>query len=124
MASARALEEVGRWLGVSVCLALVPAWLVFIDRGLRLENGLEMRTLVLIAVLLGLALVGAVASWRRSVGWMLAVALVSFVPIGFYFLLGRGPARLIGGLYAAFLLAAASAWAGHRAAGRRPHSTG
>jgi hypothetical protein len=105
-------------------LALVPAWLLFIDRGLRLEDGLEMRTLVLIAVLLGLLVLGSVAAWRRAEGWMLAVALVSFVPIGFYFLLGRGPARLIGGLYAAFLVAAVSARAGRRTAGRRPDSTG
>lgn len=118
MVKGRALQQLGRWLGVSACLALVPFWLVFVHRGLQLENGLQLRTIVLVGVLVCLALVGAAASWRLAVGWMLSVALVSFVPIGMYFLLSRGLARLIGATYVVFLLAVAAAWAGRRAVDR------
>ena len=118
MARGRVLQVVGRWVGVTVCLALVPAWIVFTDRALRLENGLQMRTIVLIGVFLLLALVGAIASWRQAVGLMFTVAMISFVPVGFYFLLNPEIARLIGVLYVVLLLAVGAAWAGRRAAAR------
>lgn len=108
------VRETARWTAFAVCLLLVPLWVLFTYRGLQLDDGLRVRTIVLIGVLVCLALLGAVASWRRSVGWLLTVAAVSFVPIGFYFLLSRGLARLIGAFYVVLLLAAGAARLGRR----------
>lgn len=106
------MAHTGRWVGVACGLAMPLLWGLLAIRALESENGLRPGTVAVATAAVTLSLLGAFASWRARPGWMLASALLSFVPVGFYLLLTVGATQIIGALQLTLMAAAALIWIG------------
>ena len=68
------------------------------------NHGITAGSDAIASLMLGLALVGAVAAWKGRPCWMFAVFALSFVPAGLYTLGAPGPFQWVGVTNALFLI--------------------
>ena len=76
--------QAGRSIGLAASAATFSLWLVFLFFNPYGNRGITAGSYAIASLMLGLALVGAVAAWKGRPYWMFAVFALSFVPVGLY----------------------------------------
>ena len=88
--------QAGRSIGLAASAATFSLWLVFFF-SIRIGiAGVTAGTYAVAALILGLALAGAVAAWKGRPVWMFVVFALSFIPVGLYTLGVPGPFQWVG----------------------------
>jgi hypothetical protein len=100
--SMRAIQLLGTgaWLG-SIALLIVFLWFNPYS-----SSGLTVGSAVVVTIMIALGVLGVYGMWTRRPGLLYLVVVLSFCPVGFYFLLTPGIFRAIGILNLLALLAA------------------
>ncbi len=88
--------QAGRSIGLAASAAAFSLWLVFLFFNPYGNRGITAGSYAIAALMIGLALMGAVAAWKNKPDWMLAVFALSFVPVGLYTLGVPGPFQWVG----------------------------
>ncbi|MEE8178076.1 MAG: hypothetical protein V3T65_08795 [Acidobacteriota bacterium] len=96
--------QAGRSIGLAASVVTGSLWLVFLFFNPYGNRGINMGTYAIAGMMLGLALVGAVAAWKGRPIRMFVVFALSFVPVGFYTLGAPGLFRWVGISNALFLV--------------------
>lgn len=96
--------QAGRSIGLAASGVTGSLWLVFLFFNPFGNRGITAGSYAIAGLMLGLALVGAVAAWKGKPCWMFAVFALSFVPAGLYMLGAPGPFQWIGRSNALFLI--------------------
>ena len=96
--------QLGRSVGLAASAATFSLWLVFLFFNPYGNRGINGSTYAIASLMLGLALVGAVAAWKGRPVWMFVVFALSFVPVGLYTLGVPGPFKWVGVSNTMFLI--------------------
>ena len=105
----------GRALGTLAALGAGVLWAIFLFRN-PYASAAEGPTLLFGRLMILASLIGLVAAARGAHLAMYLLFVVSFVPVGFYVMLGPGIFQAIGWLNLAYL---AAAWMVHRGVQRK-----
>ena len=88
--------QAGRSIGLAASAATFSLWLVFLF-SIRIGiAGVTAGTYAVAALMLGLALVGAVAAWKARPLCMFLVFALCFIPVGLYTLGVPGSLKWVG----------------------------
>ncbi len=88
--------QAGRSIGLAASGVTGSLWLVFLFFNPYGNRGITAGSYAIAGLMLGLALVGAVAAWKGRPVWMFVVFAFSFVPVGLYTLGVPGPFQWVG----------------------------
>lgn len=98
--------KISRLVGLIAAVGVISLWGIFGLLNPYGYQGLTSSVYVVVALMIGLAIVGLFAALTENPYLMLAVFGLSFVPVGIYLLGTPGIFRWIGGFDLLFLLSA------------------